>query len=369
MINISEVKKFTKIRPEGKDNLILTVYLNTNRGRDPKEKYRIVLKDMAKRIEAEIGPNKNIRIDFEKIKNFLQYEFSKKAKGIFLFSCVRENIWHLDELEINLPNLAFIDKTPYIKPLLGIIEEYKKYCVILISKDRARIFTVYLGKIEEHFDVFDEVTGRHKKGGSSEARFQRHRKDEEHKHLKNVATKLFRFFKKERFDKIIIGSTPEVLPEFEKAIHISLRNRVAGIFHAELFAHTDNILKKSLEIEQIIEKKEADYKLAQLKNNLGPKKYAVSGIDDTLFELQDGRLNILIIKKGLRARGRQCMGCNYIDAWDSKKCPICGGKVQPIKDIIEKAIEIAFDKNVKVKFVDGDKEFERLGNIGGLLRY
>jgi peptide chain release factor subunit 1 len=369
MLNVDEVKKIAKIKTKKRDNLILTVYLNTDRSVDQKEKYFMVLKDMAKKIKIAERENPNLNKDWNKIENFLKYKFSKKAKGLFILSCIPEKIWNLNELQISLPNLSFADRNPYVKPLVNILEDYQKYCLILVSKDKARIFTVYLGKIVEHFDVFDVVVGKHKKGGSSEGRFQRHHEDEVHRHLKKVAEKLFFFFKKEKFNRIIIGSTSEVLPEFEKVIHPWLRERVAGKFHTELFANANKLLKESLKIEEQIERNEENYRLAQLKNNLGPKKYAVSGLDDTLFELQEGRLNLLIIKKAFKASGRECIECNYIDAWKGKKCPICREETRKINDIIERAIEIAFEKNVKIEFVEGDNEFEKLGNIGGLLRY
>jgi peptide chain release factor subunit 1 len=371
MINVSEVKKLAEIRTKKKDNLVLTIYLNTHRGQDPQEKYFTVFKDMAKDIENEVGDKgrKAVKKDLKKITDFLRYKFSKKAKGIVIFSCKAENIWQIIELPVSVFNQYFLARSFYIKSLLRILEDYERFCLLLVDKEKARVFTVYLGKIEEHFDVFDEVVGKHKQGGASEARFQRHHEDEVHRHLKRVARLTFRFFKRQKFDRLIIGyTTPEVLPLLKAVLHPWLLDRIVAKFDVEMFAPTKKILSKALKIEGIVERQKEEEAVQILENNLGPKKKGIVGLDDTLFELQEGRVNFLIINRGFKHKGRECQKCKYLDTWQEKTCPLCGFEMRPIKDVVEKAVKKALDSDIKIEFVKS-KKLEKLGKIGALLRF
>lgn len=371
MITILDVKKLAKIRIKSKDNLILSVYVNTNRRFDQHEKYLALFKNMAKEIGKEASGKgaKNIITDLDKIENYLAYQFNKKAKGLVIFSCQAENIWQVLELSVGVFNQYFLAHSPYINPLIALLEDYERFCILVVDKEHARIFTVYLGKIKEHIDVFDKVTGRHKKGGSSAARFSRHREDEVRKHLKKIADLLFRFFKKNDFDHLIIGyTTPEILPLLESVLHTWLKERIVGKFDAEIFASGKKILEKSLKIEKSVELQKEEKIVELLENNLEPNRKGVTGLDDTLFELQEGKVEELIIYQGFSHRGSECQKCKYLDAWQEKVCPLCRFPMRLIKDVVEKAVKKALEQNIKIKFVRNKRMID-LGKIGANLRF
>ncbi len=371
MIALSDVKKLAKIKTKSKGNLVLSVYLNTDRRLDQHEKYLALFKDMAKEIEKEASGKgaKNIKTDLDKIESYLAYQFNKKAKGLVIFSCQAENIWQVLELPVGVFNQCFLAQSPYINPLIMLLEDYQRFCILVVDKEHARIFSVYLGKIEEHLNVFDKIIGRHKKGGSSAARFSRHRDDEVQKHLKKIADLLFRFFKKNNFDRLIIGyTTPEILPILESILHPWLKERIVGKFDAEIFASEKKILEKSLKIEESIELQKEEKIVELLENNLGPNGKGVTGLDDTLFELQEGRVEELIIYQGFGHKGSECQKCKYLDAWQEKVCPLCSFPMRLIKDAVEKAVKIALEQNIKIRFVRS-KRMIALGKIGANLRF
>ena len=70
------------------------------------------------------------------------------------------------------------------------LDEYGRYGVALVDSESARLMTVNLGEIDDGNDVDDDVTGRHKQGGWSQSRFQRHIDEEIDDHLRHAATAL-----------------------------------------------------------------------------------------------------------------------------------------------------------------------------------
>ena len=52
-------------------------------------------------------------------------------------------------------------ETPYIAPMLEILDEYERYGVVLADKEQARLFTVFIGEIAEHYDAFAPAPVKH----------------------------------------------------------------------------------------------------------------------------------------------------------------------------------------------------------------
>ena len=57
------------------------------------------------------------------------------------------------------------DVQPHLAPLYALLGEYERVAAILIDKERARLFIVYLGAIEEQRELRDWVPGKQATGG------------------------------------------------------------------------------------------------------------------------------------------------------------------------------------------------------------
>ena len=66
------------------------------------------------------------------------------------------------------------------------LDEYERYAVALVDKEKARFFSVFLGEIDETDDFKDFVPAKHDQGGVSQANFQRHHEAHVFRHLKRV---------------------------------------------------------------------------------------------------------------------------------------------------------------------------------------
>jgi len=189
--------------------------------------------------------------------------------------------------------------------------------------------------------------------------------------LKAVSERLLALFERHAFDMLLVGRpSSEIKPWFMDELHPLLQERIGAWFDLEMFAPLDEITREIVLVEKHLKEDQERDVLDRLKDSLGPTKMGVTGLDDTLFLLQEGKLNKLIVKEGFRAGGRECPNCGYLDAMPAGgTCPACGNQMRPVEDVVDRAVRIAFDRHVKVHFVEGDEEFEQMGNIGGLLRF
>src|SRR2546426_686041 len=96
-----------------------------------------------------------------------------------------------------------------LEPSRHLMDEYERYAVALVDKEKARLFTIFMGEIEESDAFKDFVPGKHHQGGPSQARYQRHHEAYVHWHLKRVARHLAQILGRRPFDRLILAGPEE----------------------------------------------------------------------------------------------------------------------------------------------------------------
>ncbi|MCL4459183.1 MAG: hypothetical protein M1136_10415 [Chloroflexi bacterium] len=372
MIKIGDLKELLKMRSA--DQPVLSVYLDVARAINERRAYRLVFKDLLKSLRKNIKDRKlrkALREEAARVNSFLDLEYTQQGQGLAIFSCSPKDFWRVYHLPVSIPNDVHFTLQPYVSPLVELIDEYERYGVVLVDKEKARLFVIYLGQIEEQEEVFDLVPGKHKQGGWSQANYQRHHEAHVHWHLKHVAQALVEYYKGKPFDRLIIGAANEVASELPHLLPKELADRISGIFAVPITASATDILQETLAIEQEIERQQEERLVENLitcASKVGP---GALGLDDTLFLLQEGRVRQLLIADGYIASGYECLRCGNLIAQTVSRCPLCRGKIERTDGLIEKAVEMALAKDSEVEIVKG-KAKDRLlthGGIGALLRF
>jgi len=97
-----------------------------------------------------------------------------------------------------------------------------------VNRRNARILRGSPDGLREVEQIHDDVSGQHDQGGWSQARFQRGIEKEKDDHLRDTGDALMRHFKRQPFEKLIVGGPREVVTDFEQKLHHYLRDRLAG---------------------------------------------------------------------------------------------------------------------------------------------
>lgn len=363
MLNLQEIKTLEKIKT--KTPSILSIYLNCDQRTRTAEQIRIDLKDLLKKVK-EIDKKSET-----KIKDYVRLRLKPQIKGLAFFVSSKVDLFMTYELPRSFLNQIILDTSPYTQPLLKLLDEFERYCLVVVDKEKAKVFTVFLGEIEEHQDVFPEVKfpGKHDQGGWSQARMQRHTEAHIKKHIQDINKQIFLFFRKNNFDRLIIAGSKEVLPEFEKNLHPYLKQRLAGKFLTELFMPLRHFLDQSLKIEEQVEREKEHELVKELKESLGRGK-GVAGLGKVLSSAQGKKLQTLLVSFGFKKSGKVCDNCGFISIIPQLKvCPFCKEKMKETEDVIERLTEKALEQDAKVEFVKDNKELEKMGNVGAILRF
>lgn len=378
----AELKQVVGFTPNGA--LVVSLYLNVDGAKHPRlQDYEKELRGLLHQAEREwLSSDKAVdkagkqalKQDLDKIGAFITGSWRRHGKkGLAVFSCASAGLWHVFELPVGIPSALIVGNEPYAKTLTAVLDEYKRYCVVVVDRRKARYFTVYLGEIEEHHGVFvDEwVPDQVKEGewaGLRQSRIARHIEDHVLRHLKDVAGLTFNFFLEHSFDRLILSGHKELIPKFRAILHPYLQERVAGEFQAGPDAPLADILKESLAVEEDVRRREEETLLHRLDEEACPGGLGVTGLRPTVDALMRGQAHILLIKEGYATQGYVCYRDHFLAAAEGA-CPVCGEKLSEAPDIVEDMVQLAINQNVQVEHISHAAERLDQDKVGALLRF
>ncbi len=187
--------------------------------------------------------------DIHNITRYLD-GYIPSARTIALFSS-GDRLWEQASLEYSLPIGITLGNSPYLKPILGSLDHYSKYIVLLVDREKLRIFTVDQGEMVDHSEVLDDSvpqvsksTGMEFAVGKSDVN-QRHNDLLLQRHIDLLAKSIVRFNNKERVKFVIIGGHSELFKKVYASLPPGIRSKVAGTFVTEVNIPLSDIMKKS----------------------------------------------------------------------------------------------------------------------------
>src|SRR5437870_770619 len=197
---------------------VTSLYLSVDGRLYPRRQdYELRLDDLLRRARdraAAMGREaaRSVDRDAAQMASFVRDRFDRgSTRGLALFSASRAGLWEDVPLPRPVRDSVAVAPHPDLLQLEMVLETYESFCTVLVDSEKARIFLVELGRIEEQSDLLDDVPGRHDQGGWSQARYQRHIDEHRQRHLKRTAEVLFRLHKRRKFDHLILGGPDEVV--------------------------------------------------------------------------------------------------------------------------------------------------------------
>lgn len=355
------------------DSTVLSVYLNVDPTQRTSDEYKLTLRTLLKEVADEADP-----ANVEAVERYFDFEYDWQGRGVAVFSCQQEDFWRSYSLAVPVHNYAYVSHRPYIKPLTDVLDAYGRYGVILVDSAGARMFLFNLGELEEAMGTLGEEVRRVKHGGASgvagmrggvTARAARHGEEVIQRNLKEIAEVTESFCQSNGCQRLVVGGSEANVSQFLDTLPKALEDKVIGSFTVDLNAPVSEVKARSMElIEERAEEREEELvneMIAGWKRGSG----ATAGLSDTLVALQEHRPWILLISAGYEASGFRCSNCRYLMLVEPKECPLCGGEVERVEDLVDTMSHRALEQGVEVEIVRGNEKLDEAGSIGALLRY
>lgn len=302
-------------------------------------------------------------------KNFVKtmdtiQTYLKKNKGAnhAIFASDKNHFFKALSFPVAVKNSLSVDVSPYIHQIAELADEWQAYTMVLLNSNHAKIFSFSCGELAVEEDLSADIMNKHKKGGMSQARFQRLRKGSIHAFLSEVVEALSKI----TTENIIIAGPGETKKQLSGMLPIQLQKAVI----AEVDVAIDDACGLVDETREIIKEKgkEEHRRLLELiQSEILRNGLAVYGVKETLAAVKNGQVEALLVQKDVKHRGWLCEGCQLIEEGSSLLCPSCGKRTSEV-DIIEEIVKIAKRTGAIVGFSQ-DERLQKIGPVVGLLRF
>ena len=353
-----DISRFIRELSEVYDPDNMDTYISLYLNKDVNEKF---IERRVKACESVLKKDelKNFIDTMEDITGFIK---SKSLSDIVIFSSHKHGFLRYVSLGVGVENLLVVDSSPYLRPLARIQDEWESFTLLLVSSNYAKIYSVSLGEIEREKKLSIDIMNKHKKGGMSQARFNRLRKGAIHAFFSEVMEVL----QKMADEQIILAGPGTAKIQFKEMLPKNLMDKIVEIVDISIDDEKE-LLKKSIHMIRGREERKSLEAVLQLKEEILKDGLAVYGVKDTLKAVKNGQVELLLIEKDYKPRGWICENCQMVDEGKELNCPYCGKKTSEV-DVLEEILEFAERTDAEVEFTDYE-ELANLGHVGGILRF
>lgn len=358
---------------DGQNYPVLSLYLNVDSRHRSIEKYKLALRSLFSSV-SDVDP-----ADKKRVERYLDLEYDRQARGIACFSSQKNNFWRVYTFEVPVDDIILIDRRPQVRRLVDMIDTYGHLGVVAVDRLGARFFSFHLGELEEAAGTIGEDVKRHKQGGWSASRYQRHEDEAAMGNLRIAAELTEEYTRQYNWRRLVLAGTDGNVAQFKELLPKAIQKLIVGSTPLSLTANIQDVRERT---EAIALNAHHDYN-QQLASRLlvaaGKDANAVVGLTPTLDALQSGRVYQLLftesynVEKGLVQR---CTECNYLSTEGvgstegGSVCPVCGGSTEAIPDAINTIARRAIAQDAQVTVLSPDNPLVAEGyNLGAYLRY
>ena len=348
------IRELSEIYDKESRNTFISVYLNKRENIKLLEQREKACTSCLKGEEKD-----NFDATMDDIKEFLK-TFS--GKNIAIFASHKHDFLTAVPLPIEIHTSLVVDTSPYIRPLARIYDEWESFTLVLLNSHYAKIYSISLGEIAHEKKLSSDIMNKHKKGGWSQARFQRLRQGAIHTFFTEVEEALQKIADK----RIVLAGPGEAKLQFQDMLSKHLKERIADVIDIDIHDERE-LLQQSIDHILKLEKQKSSEAVKHLKAEILKDGLATYGLEETLQAVKNGQVELLIIQKDYKIKGCICEHCQLVQPGSSKECPLCGNPTSEA-DVIEEILEFAERTGATVEFTD-DEEIANLGHIGAILRF
>ena len=337
----------------------------------------ILIKDLAREALRSLERRENkecARKDIDRIVRLADVLRSNGTHAKAVFACASQNVWQEYDLSPTLRGTQlFVDRHFHLKPLAHLLGAIPQLGVVLVDRHRARFFDLRLNELTERESLFQPLSRKGRSDGFAGydgGHAQRRVDDEARQHFKAVAEVLKESLDTGAFEKWILGCQEVHRSQLEPLLHSYVSHALLGRFPADMSHITRDEIRTRA--QQIVESSQADRRrqlIEQVLTQARSNGRGVTGLRRVLRSLEMGEVQALIIGENLQAHAVECAGCGHLDAHIVSLCPVCGKATQEIVDVGEAILPWVIRRDIETIYVKDDAEFDKVGNIGALLRF
>jgi peptide chain release factor subunit 1 len=272
-------------------------------------------------------------------------------------------------LQAALETRVVLDSSPYIAPLARFADDNESCVLALLDSEHAAIFVVWAGRAQLLQELETSLIGRHRHGGMSQMRFQRHREGQVDHFYDYVAGHVARIVETEGVARIAVAGPGPAKRDFVSRMPQALRSKVALVADVDFKVGPadDTLVRRFVALMRDEEAKQSVQWLEALRRELAIGELAITGALECAQQAASGRVERLIVLGGASMAGGKCEEHQEVFQRGGRcHCGAAGADV----DLVNEAVEFTTRSDGQCEFVESAEHFlDEAGGIGALLRW
>jgi len=286
-------------------------------------------------------------------------DVDKAANSLILFACSGADLF------VAIPTPARIEghqlhiaDHPHLYPLARLLDRYPAYALLLADTNSARLFVVAVKEVQHVTQIEGVKTKRHKMGGWSQARYQRHTENYHLHHAKEIVDALSRIVRDESIESILIAGDEVIVPLINAELPKDLAKRVVDTLKLDIHAGARTVLDAAAQVmHEHLAVSEHD-RVEELLDAYRSNGLAAIGLEPTERALDNGQVDELVIAAAPHA------------LLDDTNEPSGTAQTLTARDAIaDRLIAKAKQTGAAIHFVNDAAFAESIRGVGAFLRY
>jgi rubrerythrin len=372
MLSTSLLESFSRL-----PSPLLTAYVRTSpdeaslQGAAPR--YLHLLKEEGQSVAENLASNGQGPF-LKQLQRVTQFLSQRKSHGSFVIFA-GSSVWEVVALQAEVRSELIWGK-PSLTQLLWLAGEHKQYGIIAVDHKGARFFHYSLGEIvegeEKEFAIdisgwkqedLGHVTGQgvKKTRGSQRNVFDRRMENQYARLCGETAQQAATLFSAKDLAAVFLVGPDKLITAIEAKFPrtfplpiVRVDQDLARVDPSELRRH----------LEPRIAAWEREHQTALVNAVTEGERGTIGGFEETLTQLQKGKVRTLVLARDLDAVLHQCVRCNWVDRCADRVCPVCGGQRRTVT-LREVLPELLRRHQVELEIVS-DEAAKRLKETGGM---
>lgn len=313
----------------------------------------------------------SVHSDLDRIEGFVKGGFERsRVRGLALFSCSSQGLFEVVPLPVRVRSRVVVNDQPAVAQLEAIAEESRRYGVLLVDRQRARMFVFELDELVEHTEqVGEPVRDYDTRGERERGDVDGHVDALTAQHVRQATALAWSVFQEQGFEHLCIGAPDDLAGDVTAALHPYLSERLVGRLAVTPRANLDAVQKAVVAIEEATERAREEALVRRLLDTVASGGRAVTGIGPVFAALNERRVEHLVVSHEYEAEGWRCEASGDLHAVRPHRDDATGPGLHRVDDVVEEAIDVALGQGAKVEICVGNADLDVHGRIGALLRY
>jgi peptide chain release factor subunit 1 len=272
-------------------------------------------------------------------------------------------------LQVSVPTRLVLDASPYMAPLARHADDNESFAVVLMDSEHAAIFVIWAGKAELHKELQTSLIGRHRHGGMSQMRFQRHRRGQVNQFYDYVIDHLAIILSTEGVLRIAVAGPGRAKRDFASRLPKAMQANVAIILDVDFTTGPANdvLVRRFMALMRDEEAKESIKWVEALQRELAVGELAITGALECAKNAAAGRVERLLVLGATTASGSKCEQHQVVfPRGGACHCGSAGAEV----DLINEAVEFTARTDGESEFIEPPNlVLSEAGGVAAILRW